>query len=137
MDSAIVDATEHSVDQIDNDIKPEERSAKQLPVPTGYRLLLALPKTAAAYDSGILRADQSRRNDEIASVVGFVMAMGPDAYQDKVKFPSGPYCKIGDFVLMQTYAGTRFMVHGEEFRIVNDDTVLGIIDDPRGYTRVQ
>jgi co-chaperonin GroES (HSP10) len=65
----------------------------------------------------------------------FVMALGPDAYKDTAKFPSGAWCKEGDFVLVRAYTGTRFKIHGREFRIIYDDQVEGTVDDPRGYAR--
>lgn len=113
----------------------EEEKAKQLPVPQGYKMLIGLPKIEEKYDSGIVKADSVIRNDEVATVVGFVISMGPDCYKDEKKFPSGPYCKVGDFVLLRSYAGTRFKLHGVEFRLVNDDTVEAVVQDPRGYSR--
>jgi co-chaperonin GroES (HSP10) len=64
-----------------------------------------------------------------------VLKVGPEAYADADKFPSGPYCKEGDFVIFRSYSGTRFKVAGKEFRIINDDTVEAVVDDPRGYER--
>jgi co-chaperonin GroES (HSP10) len=68
-------------------------------------------------------------------MIGFVVSMGPDAYSDDKKFPTGPWCKEGDFVMFRSYSGTRFKVMGEEFRLINDDTVEAVVDDPRGYSR--
>jgi co-chaperonin GroES (HSP10) len=65
----------------------------------------------------------------------FVIKMGPDAYKDEKRFPSGPYCKTGDFVLVRPHAGTRLKIHGREFRIINDDSVEGVVEDPRGISR--
>lgn len=109
---------------------------KMLPQPTGYKLLLILPEQEKAYDNGILKADATLRNDEIASVVAFVAAMGPDAYGDEKKFPTGPWCKQGDFVVIRPYSGTRIVVHGKEMRLVNDDAIEAVVDDPRGIKRV-
>ena len=80
--------------------------------------------------------DGLRAAEETASIIGFVMAMGADAYKDHSKFPNGPFCKKGDFVIFRSYSGTRFKIHGKEFRLINDDTVEAVVDDPRGYTRV-
>lgn len=109
--------------------------AAQLPEPKGYKILIGLPKIEEAYESGILKADNVKRQDEVATVVGFVLKMGPDCYKDTVKFPTGPYCQEGDFVLMRTYSGTRFKVHGQEFRLINDDSVEAVVQDPRGFSR--
>jgi len=113
-----------------------EQVAKQLPDPCGYKILVSLPKIEEKYDSGLVKADSVVRNDEIATVIGFVIKMGPDCYKDKDKFPTGPYCKEGDFVLMRAYAGTRFKLHNVELRLMNDDSIEGVVQDPRGYSRV-
>lgn len=117
----------------------EEKDAKlatQLPQPCGYKILVGLPKIEAKYTSGLIKADAVVRNDEIATVVGFIIKMGPDCYKDQTKFPDGPYCKEGDFVLMRAYSGTRFKLHDVEFRLVNDDSIEAVVDDPRGFSRI-
>jgi len=119
---------------------PEDQTdgvkAKQLPDPVGYKMLLILPEQDSAYDSGILKADTTRNADEVASVVAFVAKMGPDCYLDKVKFPNGPWCKEGDFVVIRPYGGTRIKVHGKEMRLVNDDSIEAVVEDPRGIKRI-
>ena len=110
--------------------------AKQLPEPTGYKMLIGLPKIETKYESGIIKADSIVRNDEIATCIGFVIKMGPDCYKDPVRFPSGAYCKVGDFILLRVYSGTRFKLYDVEFRMVNDDSVEAVVQDPRGYSRV-
>ena len=80
--------------------------------------------------------DQIRDAEGIASIIGFVVSMGADAYKDKDKFPNGAYCKVGDFVIFRSYSGTRFKIHTQEFRLINDDTVEAVVDDPRGYKRI-
>ena len=112
-----------------------EERAKQLPKPQGYRILCAIPEAEEAFDSGILKSDETRRHDELLTTVLFVVDMGPDCYQDKDRFPNGPYCKKGDFVLVRPNAGTRLVIHDREFRIINDDSVEAIVDDPRGIKR--
>ena len=112
-----------------------EERAKQLPKPQGYRILCALPEAEEAFDSGILKSDETRRHDELLTTVLFVVDMGPDCYADKDRFPNGPYCKKGDFVLVRPNAGTRLVIHDREFRIINDDSVEAIVDDPRGIKR--
>jgi co-chaperonin GroES (HSP10) len=113
---------------------PEEK-ARQLPQPATYHLLCALPEIDAEYESGIVKAGQTMHFEEVLSPVLFVMKMGPDAYADKARFPSGPSCKVGDFVLVRPNTGTRIKIHGREFRLINDDSVEGVVQDPRGIAR--
>jgi len=115
--------------------KAAEDKSKQLPEPTGYRMLCAIPETEETYDSGILKSDETRRHDELLTTVLFVVALGPDCYADKDRFPGGPWCKQGDFILTRPNAGTRLIIHGREFRIINDDSVEAVVQDPRGISR--
>jgi co-chaperonin GroES (HSP10) len=119
------------VGSVEADTKPS-----QLPEPTGYKILIALPEVDEKTEGGIIKAQETMHLEEVGSIVGFVMKLGPDAYEDKKKFPNGPYCKEGDFVLMRSYSGTRFSIHGKEFRLINDDSVEAVIDDPRGIRKV-
>lgn len=112
------------------------QKAKQLPDPVGYKMLLMVPEAEKTYDSGIVKSDSTVRNDEVASVVAFVAKLGPDCYKDVAKFPNGPWCKQGDFVVIRPYSGTRVMVHGQEMRLVNDDAIDAVVEDPRGIKRV-
>lgn len=107
----------------------------KLPTPSGYKVLITLPKMKQATKGGVFIPDQLLDREGVASILGFVVSVGPDAYADKAKFPTGPYCKPGDFVLFRSYSGTRFKIEGQEFRLINDDTVEGVVDDPRGYER--
>ena len=118
--------------------KKAEEKAKQLPKPSGYRILCAIPEAEKQFDEseiGLMKADETMRNEETLTTVLFVVELGPDCYKDTTKFPTGPWCKQGDFVLVRPYAGSRLVIHGREFRIINDDTVEGIVDDPRGIKR--
>ena len=115
--------------------KKDEEKAKQLPKPSGYRILCAIPDAEKEYESGILKADETLRYDELLTTVLFVVDLGPDCYKDESRFPTGPWCKKGDFVLVRPNAGTRLVIHDREFRIINDDSVEGIVDDPRGIKR--
>jgi co-chaperonin GroES (HSP10) len=112
-----------------------ERKAKQLPVPSGYRILCAIPELEEKFDSGIVKAEITMQHEELLTTVLFVVEMGPDCYKDTARFPSGPWCKKGDFVLVRPHAGTRLKIHGREFRIINDDSVEGVVEDPRGISR--
>jgi co-chaperonin GroES (HSP10) len=87
------------------------------------------------FDNGIVKADITRQHEELLTTVLFVVKLGPDCYADKQRFPSGPWCKEGDFVLVRPHAGTRLKIHNREFRIINDDSVEGTVDDPRGISR--
>jgi len=112
-----------------------EEKAKQLPQPSGYRILCAIPEAEKEFDSGLMKADETMRNEELLTTVLFVVDMGPDCYKDDKRFPSGPWCKKGDFVLVRPHAGTRLLIHDREFRIINDDSVEGVVQDPRGIKR--
>jgi len=113
----------------------EVRGATQLPTPAGFKLLIALPELEEKTDSGIYLPEQVREKETLATVVGFVLKMGSLAYKDPAKFPDGAWCKEGDWVLFRAYSGTRIKIHGREFRIINDDTVEGVVEDPRGIAR--
>jgi co-chaperonin GroES (HSP10) len=113
----------------------DAEKGKQLPKPSGYRILCAIPEQEKEYDSGIIKADTTIHYEELLTTVLFVVDMGPDCYKDASRFPTGPWCKKGDFVLVRPNAGTRLVIHGREFRIINDDSVEGIVDDPRGIKR--
>jgi len=114
----------------------DENVASQLPAPVGYSMLIALPKLKKETDAGIILTDERANAESVASIVGYVMKQGPDCYSDKKRFPSEPWCKEGDWILMRSYAGTRFTLHGEEFRLINDDSIEAVVEDPRGIARV-
>jgi co-chaperonin GroES (HSP10) len=116
--------------------KPTEEKAKQIPDPKTYHLLCVLPEIDEQYgESGLVKAGQTMHFEEVLSPVLFVVKVGPDAYRDEKRFPSGPSCKVGDFVLVRPNTGTRIKIHGKEFRIINDDSVEAVVEDPRGITR--
>lgn len=111
-------------------------TARQLPDPVGFKLLCALPHADETFEgSNLIKPDHVRKQEEIGTTVLMVLKMGPDAYKDTTKFPSGAWCKEGDFVLVRTYSGTRFKIRGTEFRLIFDDQVEGVVEDPRGITR--
>jgi co-chaperonin GroES (HSP10) len=116
----------------------EETKATALPVPAGYKILCIVPPVdakIAGTELDLVRDTASMRQEEHATTVLFVMRLGPDAYKDTTKFPSGPWCKEGDFVLVRTYTGTRMKIFGKEFRVIYDDQVECVVQDPRGITR--
>ena len=115
---------------------PVEDRAKQLPAPSGYRILCAIPDVEKEYEgSNLIKAAATVDYEEKLATVLFVVDMGPDCYQDKTRFPTGPWCKRGDFVIVRPNAGTRLLIHGREFRLINDDSVEAVVQDPRGITR--
>jgi co-chaperonin GroES (HSP10) len=113
----------------------DKEKAAQLPKPTGYHILCAIPEKEKEYDSGIVKADETIRMEEVLTTVLFVVDLGPDCYKDEKRFPSGPWCKKGDFILIRPNSGSRLLIHGREFRLINDDTVEAVVDDPRGISR--
>jgi co-chaperonin GroES (HSP10) len=115
--------------------KEAEEKAKQLPKPQGYRILCAIPEVEKEFESGLAKADETLRYDELLTTVLFVVDLGPDCYKDPTRFPNGAWCKKGDFVLVRPNAGTRLVIHGREFRIINDDSVEAVVEDPRGISR--
>tara|TARA_R110001583_G_scaffold43134_1_gene137110 strand:- start:632 stop:1087 length:456 start_codon:yes stop_codon:yes gene_type:complete len=113
-------------------ITPEnlDSHAKSLPRPTGYRILI-LPFTQSSITKGGIHLAQATVDKErLATVVGYVVSTGPDAYSDPHKFPEGPWCKEGDWVIFGRYAGARFQIEGGDMRLLNDDEILACIDDP-------
>ena len=125
-----VDATEQDAD--------DATKATMLPSPTGWKLLCAVPEVdekIAGTSLDLVRDATTMRQEESATTVLFVLKVGPDAYKDQTKFPGGPWCKEGDFVLVRTYSGTRFKIFGKEFRLINDDQIDAVVQDPRGLTR--
>jgi co-chaperonin GroES (HSP10) len=136
--SEILLATNPNNPQVVGSYKPQatdEEKATQLPKPSGYRILCAIPEMDKEYDSGLIKADETIRHEETLTTVLFVVDLGPDCYQDKGKFPTGPWCNKGDFILVRPHSGSRLVIHGREFRIINDDTVEAVVSDPRGIRR--
>ena len=118
--------------------KPAEDKAKQLPDPKRFHVLCVVPEAMEEYaesDAGIIKSSQAMYYEEVLTSVLFVVKLGPDAYKDVTRFPSGPSCREGDFVIVRPNSGTRLKIHGREFRIINDDSVEAVVEDPRGITR--
>lgn len=116
--------------------KKQEEKATQLPKPAGYKILCAIPEAEEKIDgSELVKSAETMRNEEILTTVLFVVDLGPDCYLDKERYPTGPWCKNGDFILVRPNAGTRLVIHGREFRLINEDSVEGVVEDPRGITR--
>jgi hypothetical protein len=113
----------------------DAEKARQVPDPVTYHLLCMLPKAVDEYESGLAKAGQTMHFEEVMSPVLFVAKMGPDCYKDPLRFPSGASCKVGDFILVRPNTGTRLKIHGTEWRIINDDSVEAVVQDPRGIQR--
>ena len=117
----------------------DAEKAAQLPEPKGWSILCAVPNAEADFELGnglkLAKDESTKRVEENATVILFVLRLGDLCYKDENKFPTGPWCKEGDFILVRAYSGTRFKVHNREFRVINVDTVVGVVQDPRGYSR--
>lgn len=131
MSNSVLELPKH----IEVEQQEEEEKARLLPEPAGYHILCAVPEVDEAFESGIIKADKTIHHEEVLTSVLFVVSLGPDCYKDKKRFPSGPWCKKGDFVLIRPHTGSRIMIFGKELRIINDDSVEGVVDDPRGIWR--
>jgi co-chaperonin GroES (HSP10) len=107
----------------------------QLPEPKGWKILVAMPQADEKTKGGIVKASQTIRDEEISNICGYVLKMGKECYQEKNRFPTGPWCEIGDWVIFRAYSGTRIKMYGQEFRLINDDTVEAVVDDPTGVVR--
>jgi co-chaperonin GroES (HSP10) len=118
------------------DIDREQKEATQLPEPTGYRILITIPEKEKKTEGGILKAQETLQSEEVSTIVGFVLKMGPDCYKDENRFPTGAWCKQGDFVLFRAFSGTRIKIRGKEFRLLNDDNIEAVVDDPRGIEKI-
>tara|TARA_R110000824_G_scaffold180141_2_gene360598 strand:- start:2104 stop:2478 length:375 start_codon:yes stop_codon:yes gene_type:complete len=115
----------------------EEELENQLPTPVGYRVLVAMPEVEDTYgESGIIKSSKEVQMDTVMSTIGLVLDMGKQAYSDEDRFPTGPWCKQGDYVMFRMNTGTRFKVGGVEYRLMNDDSIEAVVTDPRGVTRV-
>lgn len=112
-----------------------EKKATQIPTPSTYHLLCMVPQAEEEYESGLVKAGNTMHYEEVLTPVLFVAKMGPDAFADKARFPNGPSCKVGDFVIVRPNTGTRLKIHGTEWRIINDDSVEAVVEDPRGIQR--
>ena len=117
--------------------KPEvsDEVKSQLPQPKGWKILVAMPQAQEKTDGGIIKASKTIVDEETSNICGFVLKLGTEAYGDSKRFPTGPWCKEGDWVIFRAYSGTRMKMYGKEFRLINDDTVEAVVDDPTGVVR--
>ena len=133
--SEILIATDPNAPEASAVTESAEDKAKQLPEPVGYHILVTIPEIEEKYDSGLIKADSTMHTEEVLSTVFFVVKMGADCYKDEKRFPNGPWCKVGDFILARPNSGTRLKIHGREFRLINDDSIEAVVQDPRGISR--
>lgn len=114
----------------------EEEFEAQLPKPVGYRVLVAMPKVEEAFEgSELLKSVTTKNQEQIMSIIGLVIDAGEQAYSDVDRFPTGPWCKVGDYVMFRANTGTRFTIEGLEYRLMNDDSIEAVVADPRGIQR--
>ena len=118
-----------------DEIAQEALDDALIPKPVGYRLLIALPNVVETSGGEIVKATKTLRDDYVLSTIGLVLDMGEQAYADKDRFPTGPWCKQGDYVMFRANTGTRFKVGAQEYRLMNDDSIEAIVDDPSVVTR--
>jgi hypothetical protein len=114
-----------------------EEKAKQVPDPVTFHVLCMLPKAEEEMGESKLlyKTATMMHHEELLSPVLFVAKMGPDAFKDEKRFPSGPSCKVGDFIITRPNTGTRMKIHGTEWRLINDDSIQAVVQDPRGIQR--
>ena len=114
----------------------EEEFEAQLPMPVGYRVLIAMPVVEEAFEgTELLKSVTTKHQEQVMSIIGLVVDMGEQAYSDPDRFPNGPWCKQGDYVMFRANTGTRFTVEGLEYRLMNDDSIEAVVADPRGIQR--
>ena len=115
----------------------DEQLETMIPFPVGYRVLVALPQVEETFDgTELLKSSQTRNEEHVMSIIGLVVDMGKQAYADKERFPTGAWCKQGDYVMFRANSGTRFRVGGTEYRLMNDDSIEAVVPDPTGISRV-
>ena len=118
------------------EILTDEQLEELLPVPAGYRVLVALPQIKETYDdSDLVKSSRTMHEEHVMSIIGLVIDMGDQAYSDKDRFPTGAWCKQGDYVMFRANSGTRFKIGGVEYRLMNDDSIEAIVPAPSSITR--
>ena len=113
----------------------DKKIRSQLPDPKGWKILVAMPSADEKTKGGILKASSTIKDEELSNICGYVLKMGSECYKDEKRFPSGPWCNLEDWVVFRAYSGTRIKMYGQEFRLINDDTVEAVVDDPTGVVR--
>lgn len=132
---ALLDAykSKDEINETQLDVKAIESNKSlldRLPTPTGYRLLVLPYAGPKKTKGGIYLADTTQETIQMTTVCAYVLKMGDLCYKDKEKFPNGPWCNKGDWVIFGRYAGSRFKIEGGEVRILNDDEIIAKINNP-------
>ena len=123
-------------ERIAKEDEQDEIAEAQIPRPVGYRVLVALPNVEETFEgSGLLKAQSTQREEQVLSNVGTVLDMGDQAYTDTERFPNGPWCAVGDYVMFRANTGTRIKLGRQEYRLMNDDSIEAVVADPRAITR--
>ena len=114
----------------------EEQLEEMLTLPVGYRVLIALPQVKETFDdTDLVKSSQTLHEEHVMSIIGLVVDMGSQAYADKDRFPTGAWCKVGDYVMFRANSGTRFRVADTEYRLMNDDSIEAVVKNPYGISR--
>ncbi len=114
----------------------EEQLEEMLPLPVGYRVLIALPQVKETFDdTDLVKSSQTLHEEHVMSIIGLVVDIGSQAYADKDRFPTGAWCKVGDYVMFRANSGTRFRVADTEYRLMNDDSIEAVVKNPYGISR--
>ena len=113
----------------------DKKIRSQLPDPKGWKILVAMPSADEKTKGGILKASSTIKDEELSNICGYVLKMGSECYKDEKRFPNGPWCQLEDWVVFRAYSGTRIKMYGQAFRLINDDTVEAVVDDPTGVVR--
>jgi|TARA_R100001129_G_scaffold172638_2_gene143472 co-chaperonin GroES (HSP10) len=114
----------------------EEQLEEMLPLPVGYRVLIALPQVKETFDdTDLVKSSQTLHEEHVMSIIGLVVDMGSQAYADEDRFPTGAWCKVGDYVMFRANSGTRFRVADTEYRLMNDDSIEAVVKNPYGISR--
>ena len=127
--SALLDQYAEDKKELKEKRKSITNEMEKLPLPVGWRILVLPFEASKKSQGGIIYSDDAVERASIASTCGNVLAMGSQTY-DKEKFPEGPWCKKGDWVVFARYAGSRIKIQGGEVRLLNDDEILATIKDP-------
>ena len=140
VEEPVVEEASNPIDITEAYVRAEERvmdptklpdsALARMPQPTGWRILILPYRGSEKTKGGIYKTAETMDRNSFATVVGYVLAVGPEAYSDTARYPTGPWCKRGDWVMIGRYAGARFRIEGGEVRIINEDEVIATIADP-------
>ena len=134
--AAMTELEKQRKEKISEDEKAHALLEASIPKPTGYHILIALPNVDETYgESGLVKADKTLRDEYILSTIGLVLELGGQAYNDKDRFPTGAWCKPGDYVMFRANTGTRFKIGRQEYRLMNDDSIQAIVPNPKAISR--